>query len=799
MKEMNAIQETTGAMIPLLPLRGLVAFPEMMIHFDVGRERSICALERAMQRDHLVFLTAQKDLSVDTPHQDDLFEVGTVCVVRQILKLPGGTMRVMVEGRTRARIVTVEEEEKLMMAAVQPLANVQSRISRQKTQAMIRTLRDRFDEYINYMPNVSSDIVLKVATEEDPGYLSDYITQNVALAYNQKQEVLEELRPIKRMEKITRLLSREIEILSIEADIQEKLRVQIDKSQKEYYLREQLKVIQNELGEGEELSEEVENYHQKITALGLEEEMAEKLHKEADRLLKMQYASAESSVIRTYLDTCLELPWNTYTQDCLRLDTAKKILNAEHYGLDKIKERILEILSVKQLAPQLGGQVLCLVGPPGVGKTSIAKSIAHAMDRKYARISLGGMRDEADIRGHRKTYIGAMPGRIITGIRQAGSKNCVLVLDEIDKMSHDFRGDPASAMLEVLDTEQNVAFRDHFIELPFDLSQVLFITTANDLSTVPRPLLDRMEVIELEGYTEQEKLQIAKRHLFPKQLAKHGMQRNQCQISDAAILQIVRGYTKEAGVRKLEQMLAKICRQCAKRLVEEKREKISVRGKDVEKMLGIPRYKEDAVNRKDEIGLVNGLAWTSVGGEMLEVEVNVMEGTGKVEITGNLGSVMQESARAAITFVRSQARKLDINPMFYQTMDIHIHFPEAAVPKDGPSAGVTIATAVVSALTGAACRCRVAMTGEITLRGRVLPIGGLKEKTMAAYRHGMQTVIIPAENESDLQEIDPVVREKLNFVLAERMDTVLETALDFSAPIKPYIPCKKGESAVLTQ
>ena len=577
---------------------------------------------------------------------------------------------------------------------------------------------------------------------------------------------------------VIRLLGEETEILKIENEIQDELKTQMDKNQREYYLREQIKVIQSELGE-QDTAAEAESYRKRVLDLHLPQECEDKLIKEVDRFAKLGGSNAEQGVVRAYLDTVLELPWNKKSEERLDLAEAQSILDRDHYGLKKVKDRIMEFLAVKTLAPGLKGQVLCLVGPPGVGKTSIAKSVAEAMGRTYARMSLGGVRDEADIRGHRKTYIGAMPGRIIDALRRAGTSNPLILLDEIDKMGNDFRGDPASAMLEVLDTEQNVAFRDHYIELPFDLSDVLFLTTANDLTTVPRPLLDRMEVIELSSYTEEEKRQIALHHLLPKQMKKHGLEKGQLVLSEKMLGKVIAGYTREAGVRRLEQLLAKLCRKAAKHVADGGK-RLTVSEKNIEELLGIALYKDDVVSKRDEVGIVNGLAWTSVGGEMLEVEVAVVPGTGKIEVTGNLGNVMQESAKAAVTFVRSRATELSIDPMFYKDNDLHIHFPEAAVPKDGPSAGVTITTALVSALTEAPVRHDVAMTGEVTLRGRVLPIGGLREKTMAAYRAGIKTVVIPKDNEADLQDIEPVVRETLHFVSAARMDTVMETAIDFA-------------------
>lgn len=781
---MTVNDEKNIEFLPVLPLRGLVAFPNMLVHFDVGRLMSIKALEAAMKDGQKLFLTAQTDIKTDNPSENDLFAVGTVCTIKQIMRMPPDNIRVLAEGKTRARALQFEklEENGCIYATVTELESTNSYHSYRREKALVRTAQQRFEEYAEYASKISRDIIMTVADGGEVGYMADYIAQNIYIDYEVKQNILEELSVTKRLTKVIRILTDEIEILKVEGEIQTKVRNQMDKNQREYYLREQIKVIQSELGEQDTLAES-EQYIEKIKELKLAEEYEQKLVKEANRLAKMSSTSAESGVIRTYLDAVISLPWNEKTDEQYDLKKAEKILNRDHYGLEKVKERILEFLAVKALAPELKGQVLCLSGPPGVGKTSIARSIAEAMGRNYVRLSLGGVRDEADIRGHRKTYIGAMAGRIMNAMMQAGSKNPLMLMDEIDKMGNDFRGDPASAMLEVLDTEQNNAFRDHYIELPFDLSDVLFVTTANDLGSIPRPLLDRMEIIELPSYTAEEKVQIAKRHLLKKQLEKHGLKPKQVDISDEALGKIVSGYTKEAGVRRLEQVLAKLCRKCAKRIVDSGEEKVTVTVKNLEDILGHAKYKEDSVSRKNQIGVVNGLAWTSVGGEMLQAEVAVVKGTGKIEVTGNLGTVMQESAKAAVTFVRSCADKLDIDSNFYKEMDMHIHFPEAAIPKDGPSAGVTITTALISALTNAPVRADVAMTGEVTLRGRVLPIGGLREKTMAAYRAGIKTIIIPKDNEPDLEEVLDVVKKNVNFVIAEDMDTVMKTAIDFSKRI----------------
>ncbi len=771
----------TPERLPVLPLRGLVAFPNMIIHFDVGRLMSIRALEASMKSEQMIFLTAQKEVKNDLPNSEELYQVGTVCRIRQILRMPGDNIRVLVEGHCRAVancFIKPEEEGGCIYADIAELEDYTYGVPERRAQALIRTAQDRFAEYAENSPRISADVEMAVSAGGEPGWLADYIVQNISVEAEVKQDVLEELNVTRRLAMVIRVLGEEIEILKIENEIQDELRTQIDKNQREYYLREQIKVIQSELGE-QDTAAEAEAYREKVLSLELPESSEEKLLHEVDRFMKLSGSNAEQGVVRTYLDTVLELPWNIKSEEQFDLATAQEVLDRDHYGMKKVKERIMEFLAVRTLAPELKGQVICLSGPPGVGKTSIAKSVAEAMGRSYARMSLGGVRDEADIRGHRKTYIGAMPGRIIDAVRRAGTSNPLILLDEIDKMGNDFRGDPASAMLEVLDTEQNNAFRDHYIELPFDLSDVLFLTTANDLSKVPRPLLDRMEVIELPSYTEEEKLHIAKEHLLPKQQKKHGLLKTKLSISDKMLKSVISGYTREAGVRKLEQQLAKLCRKAAKHIADGGK-KLSVTDKNIEKLLGTAVYKDDEVSKKDEVGIVNGLAWTSVGGEMLEVEVAVVPGTGKIEVTGNLGTVMQESAKAAVTFVRSCAESLSIDPMFYKDNDLHIHFPEAAIPKDGPSAGVTITTALISALTDAPVRHEVAMTGEVTLRGRVLPIGGLREKTMAAYRAGIKTVVIPQDNESDLQDIEPVVRESLEFIPAAHMKTVMETAIDFT-------------------
>lgn len=773
--------------MPALALRGLTIFPNMMLHFDVGRDASVKALDEAMATGQPIFLVSQKNLAVEAPTREDLYTVGTISNVRQILRLPGDMVRVMVEGEARGWLRGLPQCEPYLMADVEEIIEQKKPRNSPKTEALIRQVYECFQRYAELAEKVTPDIFMNVLANEEPGYIADFIAQNIVMRTCDKQEILEELGPVRRLEKLHRALRREVEILEFERGMQEKVRDALSTSQKNYYLREQLRVIQNELGEGEDSDSDIAEYRRKIADAKLPKEVAQKLTREVGRLEKQPFGSSEATVIRNYLDVCLELPWSKRTRDRLNVAAARKQLDADHYGLDKVKERILEFLAVKQLAPELKGQVICLVGPPGVGKTSIAMSVAKALNRKLGRISLGGVHDEAEIRGHRKTYIGAMPGRIIEGIRQAGASNPLLLLDEIDKVGSDHRGDPASALLEVLDGEQNGTFRDNFVELPFDLSDVLFITTANTTQTIPRPLLDRMEVIELTSYTDEEKLQIAKRHLLPKQLKRHGLKRTQLKLTDDAIREVITAYTRESGVRLLERELANLCRKTAMRLVTENVKFVNITGDSLEEYLGVRKYHPERLPKAERIGVVNGLAWTSVGGELLEVEVNVVPGSGKLELTGNLGDVMKESAHAALSCIRSRVQQLGIDPDFYKTKDIHVHFPEGATPKDGPSAGIAITTAMVSALTDTPVKRGVAMTGEITLRGRVLPIGGLKEKTMAALRNGIRTVILPADNLKDLEEIDQTVRSALNFLPVEQVDGVLAAALsmDVTRPEEP--------------
>ena len=764
--------------MPMIAMRGIVLFPNMILHFDVGRKKSIAALEEVMKGDRTVFLSAQKNIEDDEIDANGVNKVGVVAEVRQVLKTDDETIRILVEGKYRAKLVNVISETPYFVAEVQeyPLKTLRPKKSI-LCDALMRTIRDLFNEYTYLVPKMPKEMVIKALTADDPAMLGEFLAGNLNIDAEDKQSILEESNYVKRLEMLAAVLENENNILSVEHDIIEKVKDNVDQNQREYYLREQLKVINDELGESENVQEEADVYRKKIEELNLKGEAYDKLIEETERLSKMPPNSHESSVIRGYLDTCLALPWNKKTVEKIDLEKAKKQLDKNHYGLDKVKERILELLAVRKLAPDIKGQIICLAGPPGVGKTSIAKDIAAAMGRKYTRISLGGMKDESDIRGHRKTYIGAMPGRIMNAVKLVGSKNALILLDEIDKMGNDFRGDPASAMLEVLDPEQNVAFRDHYIEIPFDLSDIMFITTANDLSTVPEPLLDRMEVIELSSYTREEKFQIAKRHLVKKEMKRHGLSSRELKITDDALYSVLDYYTREAGVRNLERTIGALCRKAAKAIVGKETTKVVISAGNITEYLGTKKFKPETIQSENAVGLVNGLAWTSVGGDMLQVETAVLDGSGKIELTGNLGDVMKESARTAISYVRSCTEKYGIEHDFYKTKDIHIHVPEGAVPKDGPSAGVTLCTAIVSALSGIPVRREVAMTGEITLRGRVLAIGGLKEKTMAAYRAGVKTVIIPQDNLPDLEDIDPVVKEALTFVPATDAETVLKAAL----------------------
>ncbi len=763
--------------LPVLPLRGLTVFPHMLMHFDVGRDKSVAAVEKAMSLNQRLFLVTQRDILVDDPTMHDLYEMGTIVRLKQILKMPGDAMRVLVEGVERATLVELESEEPCLFARVETVTEPEISSMGNRIEALRRQSFQLYDELLTLTQKTPQEDLITLFTSGDPGALADVIGQNATFGYAEKMKILQTLHPVKRLEIANRLLAHELQILRIEDDLNEKVQDSINKGQRDYYLREQIKVIRSELGDDEE--DELAEYDEKLHRLHLPQEIEDKLLKEIARLEKQPPGSSEAAVIRNYLDVCLALPWNKTTRETVDIAKARKILDADHFGLEQVKERILEFLAVRKLMPDYAGQIICLVGPPGVGKTSVAFSIARCLNRKLARIALGGVHDEAEIRGHRKTYIGAMPGRIIAGIQQAGTKNPVLLLDEIDKMGTDYRGDPSSALLEVLDSEQNATFRDHYLEVPFDLSQCMFITTANTTDTIPRALLDRMEVIELGSYTDEEKLMIAKEHLFPKQLKRHGLRKTQLRLTDEAIRETIACYTRESGVRSLERELGKLSRKAAMQFAgEEPPKRLTVSVKNLEEFLGTRKFLPDKLPMGDTVGLVTGLAWTSVGGETLEVEVNVVDGTGKLELTGNLGDVMKESVQAAMSYIRSRAEQLHISPDFYKTKDIHVHFPEGAVPKDGPSAGITVCTAMVSALGNLPVRRDIAMTGEISIRGRVLPIGGLREKTMAALRHGIHTVIIPKDNEKDLAEIDQTVRRALNFIPVEHVDAVLQAALE---------------------
>ena len=763
--------------IPALALRGLVVFPRLTASFDLERLISMRALERAMEGDRELFVVTQREVNVDLPQEGDLYAIGTLVKISQVLRVSDHVIRVIVEGKQRARLKRLWQREPFLQAQIELIEEQAPVRPGTRTEALLRQTYANFGEYVELTQNLTAEILAEVFTGTEPGYIADFIAQHVNVRYQDKQMILEELRPLLRLRRVNELLRRESEVIALEQEIESKVRDRVGRIHRDFVLREQIKVLQNELGEGEDADEELNEYRDHIVALKLPEESEKKLLKDVERLSKQSYSSSEASVLRTYLDTVLELPWNNLTKERASVDAARKILERDHFGMEKVKERILEFIAVLALKNDAKGQVICLVGPPGVGKTSIALSVAKAMNRKVARLSLGGVRDEADIRGHRKTYIGAMPGRIVEAIGRSGSMNPLLVLDEIDKLGSDHRGDPASALLEVLDAEQNHAFRDHYLEIPIDLSRVMFIMTANTTDTIPRPLLDRMEVIELPSYTDEEKVQIALRHLLPKQKAEHGVPKAALRIDENAVRAVITNYTRESGVRQLERQLAKLCRKTAMALNTTDAKRVTVTAENVDTYLGVPRYTREKASKKDLVGVVNGLAWTQVGGEILPVEVNVMDGSGKLELTGNLGDVMQESCKAALSCLRSRAAELGIVPEFYKNKDIHIHFPEGAVPKDGPSAGIAITTALLSALTGRAVRHDVAMTGEVTLRGRVMPIGGLREKTMAALRAGLHTVIVPQENEKDLDDIDRRVRERLHFVPVETVDAVFAEAL----------------------
>ena len=774
--------------LPMIALRGLTMFPDVILTFDVEREPSLRALEMSVIGNRDIFLVAQKNVAVDVPEEKDMYSVGVVCRVKQQIRQPQSSIRrVTVEGLYRARAEHMVLTGGAYTADVTPLPDKEERVSEDRIVALVRSCFSMYHDYLSENPEAMTEQLISVLSVNEPGGIANHIAHNVNLNYDEKQSLLEELYPSRRLVRLGKILRRELNILQLERELADATQEQMNQNQREYYLREEMKIIQAELGEDGQ-TDDIGEYRRKISALAAPDEIKEKLNKELSRLMKQPFGSSEAAVLRGYLDTCLELPWGKKTTETIDLEKARKLLDDEHFGLEKVKDRVIEYLAVKKLSPNIKGGLICLVGPPGTGKTSIAMSIAKAVNRKLVRVSLGGVHDEAEIRGHRKTYIGSMPGRIINGIIQAKSCNPLMVLDEIDKLGSDYRGDPSAALLEALDGEQNSTFRDNFLEIPFDLSEVFFITTANTLDTIPRALLDRMEIIQLASYTDEEKLQIAKRHLLPKQRKKHGLRANQLRVSDEALREIIRSYTRESGVRTLEREIARLCRRAACDIAEEKCKGVSVKAGGLEPLMGPAKFKPEHLRVRDEVGLVRGLAYTSVGGEVLDVEAAVVDGSGRLELTGNLGDVMKESARAAMTYIRSRAGVLGIEHDFYKTKDIHIHFPEGAVPKDGPSAGITVTIALISALTGAPVRHDVAMTGEITLRGRVLPIGGLREKTMAAMRAGVKTVIIPADNEADLENIDQTVRRALEFVPTDHVDKVLDVALIRGAENSAFCP-----------
>ena len=791
--------------LPTIALRGLVVFPNNLVHFEVGREKSIAAVEWAMANNSNVFLVAQKSMDTTEPQQADLFSYGVVAEVKQVLRVSGDLVKVLVEGKYRAKLSALDASGDFLLSEVRPApVRAGKADDAVETEALLRALKAGFDEYLGMNPRLGKDVVFAIVSSDDPAFLSEYMPANLLFRYEDKQAVMDEGTLNGRLKKLIEMLRRECQVMKIEKEIAEKVNESMDKNQRDYYLHEQLHIISDELGEGDDTHAEADEYRRRITGLHLAEDSEKKLLKEVDRLAKMQGSNQEATVIRTYLDTCLDLPWNTFTVDDLDISRAQQILDRDHYGLKKVKDRILETLAVRKLAPDVKAQIICLVGPPGVGKTSIARSIAESLGRKYVRISLGGVRDEAEIRGHRRTYIGAMPGKIITAMISAKSANPLMLLDEIDKLAGDFRGDPAAALLEALDPEQNSTFNDHFIDLPYDLSHVLFITTANDLGSIPGPLRDRMDVIELPSYTRVEKYNIARKHLLPKQLKACGLT-GKVTLSQSALYGIIDGYTREAGVRNLERTITSVLRKCARKIAAGEVESVSVTGTMLEQLLG-PRFvKPDFLNRTNAVGIANGLAWTSVGGETLPIEVQVMDnGSGKITVTGSLGDVMKESAQLAVTWVRVHAAEYGIDPEKLKKCDLHIHAPEGAVPKDGPSAGVTLTTALVSCLSGIPVRGDVAMTGEITLHGNVLPIGGLREKSMAAYREGMKTVLIPKDNEPDLYEVDDEVKKNLTFLPMQSLTQVLNAALlkpqnakKAKAPSRTHAKKKAADAAIV--
>ncbi len=773
---MSTVVENKIEIMPVLALRGLVVFPGTVISFDVARKKSVAAVKYAAEHGGLLYAAAQREVFVEDPKEEDLYPIGCVVRVRQVLKISDNTVKVLVDGLYRAKAGAVSFGA-FLSAGITRLKDKPIKNRPVYLESLIRRIRTQFEKYVEVYSNMAPDVVMQVAVSDDVGKLADFIASSVPAPYDDKQYILEQTDPVRRAKILIEMLDKEREIGEIDRRIGKKTKAAIDENQREYYLREQIKAISSELY-GDDTADEIDEYHMKVEALNADSSVKEALHKEVNKLAKMPGGAHEGTVVRGYLDTCLELPWNNYTKVSANIKRAAKILDRDIYGMNKVKERILEMLSVYALAPDIKGQIICLAGPPGVGKTSIGKTVAECMGRKFARISLGGVHDEAEIRGHRKTYIGAMPGKIIDAVRRAGSGNPLILLDEVDKLGSDYKGDPSSALLEVLDPEQNGTFTDNFIEIPYDLSHTVFIATANDLSTVPAPLLDRMEVIEIPSYTREEKLNIAKYHLVRKQEQRHGLNGRTFKITDGAIYSLIDFYTREAGVRRLERTIAALCRKSAKLIAEGSEKRVTVNAETVEKMLGHKRYKPEQILSRDEVGIINGLAWTSVGGEIMQLEVAVMEGTGKIELTGSLGDVMKESAMAAVSYVRSNAERFNIDTEFYKKLDIHIHATEAAVPKDGPSAGVAITTGLVSALTGRAVKRDVAMTGEVTVRGRVLPIGGLREKSMAAYTGGVKTVFIPADNVADLEDVDDIVKQNVSFIPVSFVDEIIEKALD---------------------
>lgn len=776
-EEVEEDSEDGSKIIPMIPLRGISIFPSMVLHFDIGREKSINALEKAMIMNQQIFLATQKDENTDLPTIDDFYHVGTIAKIKQMLKLPGDSIRVLVEGVSRGEIKEVVLEVPYFKCRVIPTPDIETEEIPAKTSALMRAALVSFDDYLELAPKSAKDILSTISSVDEPGRLADLITSHLSIKAEEKQEILECYDIDERLEKVNQLLVREIEILKIEQDINKKLKDAINKHQKEYYLREQLKVIQDELGQTEDIEDEVENWNKQLKKLKLSAKTADKVKKEINRFSKLPASSAESGIIRTYVETILALPFNKSAKSNIDLKKSEKVLNTDHYGLEKVKERVLEYLAVIQLSNSIKGPILCLVGPPGVGKTSIAKSVARAINRDFVRMSLGGVRDEAEIRGHRRTYIGAIPGRVISSIKEAGTNNPVFLFDEVDKIGADFKGDPASALLEVLDPEQNKDFMDHYLEIPFDLSKVMFITTANTIDTIPRPLLDRMEVIHVSGYTEEEKVNICEKYLIPKKVKEHGLKAGDISISEATIRDLINFYTRESGVRNLEREIANLCRKVARKIVTSKGKSFRITPKNLENYLGKKKYRYDVIKGENEIGVTTGLAWTIVGGDTLFIETTCVPGSGKLVLTGQLGEVMQESAKAGISYIRSIADKLGVAEDFYKTQDLHIHIPEGATPKDGPSAGVTMCTAIISTLTNTPVRKDVAMTGEITLRGKVLPVGGIREKVLAAHRAGITKILLPVDNERDIEDIPSNVRKRLEFVLIKSVDEALEHAL----------------------